>query len=61
MNNKTITKDEFIRKYTETTGITVADLEKAGRVPAPCDCDWVFCEGWQMAHTEPLAGNGASV
>ena len=54
-----MTAEEFERKYAERTGITVEQLRKLGRIVAPCDCDYEFCEGWQSTTLERLADEAA--
>lgn len=45
-----ITAEEFAAGYAERSGVTVEWLKEHGREVRPCDCDYVECEGWQMAH-----------
>jgi hypothetical protein len=40
-------KEEFIRKYSKQSGITVEYFHE-NLVARPCDCSYSNCEGWQV-------------
>lgn len=52
-----MTVEEFEQKYATTSGMTVEKLRSLGFYGAPCDCDWVECEGWQIVHPNDPAND----
>lgn len=42
-----MTREEFIKRYAEASGIDVEYLLTVRR-PVPCDCGESICEGWAM-------------
>jgi hypothetical protein len=43
-----MTKDEFEKKYSESSDVSVEWLRQHGIVAIPCDCGQPGCHGWQM-------------
>lgn len=45
-------KETFEKGYAERSETTVKALHSLGLYGIPCDCDYEFCEGWQMTTKE---------
>lgn len=45
-----MTRAEFEAQYSARSGLTVDELTEYGLYAMPCDCDYKYCEGWQMLH-----------
>lgn len=43
-----MTKEEFVKKYAENSGLTVKKLYELGLYAEQCDCDEKGCKGWRM-------------
>lgn len=43
-----VTRDEFEKKYTENSGITLEWLHDHRQFAVPCNCEYEKCHGWQM-------------
>lgn len=49
-----MTKEEFEKKYTEKSGVTVEWLHKHGQIAVPCDCGDPLCSHWRMSSLKGL-------
>ena len=45
-------KEQFEQEYAERSGMTVKELRDMGGYAEPCDCDYIYCDGWVMNFEE---------
>jgi hypothetical protein len=43
-------REDFERRYSERSMVTVETLHYLGRYAEPCDCGVDGCEGWAMGY-----------
>lgn len=43
-----MTKDEFEKRYTENSDITMEWLHDHHQFAVPCNCEYEKCQGWKM-------------
>jgi len=46
-----ISRNEFIERYCENSGIEWSELKKS-KVVLPCGCDYEACQGWAMVMSD---------
>jgi hypothetical protein len=49
MNDK-ITKEEFEADYAKESNLTIDELHDMGGYAEPCDCEYLWCNGWKMMY-----------
>lgn len=47
-----MTKEQFEKRYTSKSGLTIEELWSTGLHGIPCDCGEEGCEGWAMESRE---------